>query len=64
MTYIDFTTSPAVYAYVHKMLDDDYSTVEINGAISRVKIPYVSEIDTDYVLDIVRDEIPLLEDAD
>lgn len=64
MTYIDLTKSPEVLRYIYKNLGKEYTPTEIGRGIAAIKLPHASEIDADYVLDLIRDEIPLLEDAD
>jgi hypothetical protein len=64
MTYLEFTYLPHLIQHVHTVLGKYYSPDEINDAMDRVQIEWADEIDTAYVVDAIRDEIPLLEDAD
>ena len=64
MTYLNFTRMPSLIRQVHAALGDSYSPNEIDDAMFSVQIAFVDEIDMTYVVDVIRDEIPLLEDAD
>lgn len=59
------TTAAAIADYAQKMLAENYSPEEIAEGLARVDIVDIRlPDDSDFLLDNIRDEIEILEDAD